>query len=71
MVENVNIEPTKVFRKSLWLKSALEDKAKGIINDKEIEDACEIWVDALDGKTYAEIVEENGVNTVTREDWFE
>lgn len=71
MSENTTIESTKVFRKSLWLKSALEDKEKGIINQREIDDACEIWVDALDGKTYAEIVEMTGGNTITRADWFE
>ena len=48
----------KVFSKAEWLKSANEDLAAGILTQREIDDACEIWVNALDGKTADEIVAE-------------
>jgi len=63
----------RVFSKEKWLRTANEQKARGILNQKEIDDALEIWVNDLDGKTYEEI---NGNDVrgrgqrVTREDWF-
>ena len=63
----------RVFSKDKWLRTANEQKARGILNQKEIDDALEIWVNNLDGKTYEEI---NGDDVrgrgqrVTREDWF-
>ena len=41
----------KVFSKAEWLKSANADLAAGVLTEREIADACAIWVDALDGKT--------------------
>lgn len=61
----------RVFSKEKWLQSANSQKAQGILNQKEVDDALEIWVNDLDGKTYEEI---NGDGTngqkVTRDDWF-
>lgn len=61
----------RVFSKEKWLQSANAQKAQGILNQKEVDDALEIWVNDLDGKTYEEI---NGDGTngqkVTRDDWF-
>jgi len=42
----------RVFSKDRWLQSANKDRAKGILTQKEIDDAQEIWVNNLDGKTY-------------------
>ena len=61
----------RVFSKEKWLRTANEQKARGILNQKELDDALEIWVNDLDGKTYEEI-NGDGVRgqKVTREDWF-
>lgn len=58
----------RVFSKEKWLQSANKDRAKGILTQQEIEDAQEIWVNNLDGKTYEDI-NANG-DVCTREDWF-
>ena len=58
----------KVFSKAEWLKSANADLDAGILTQREIDDACTIWVDSLDGKTADEIAA-NG-ETSLREDWF-
>nr|DAO90656.1 MAG TPA: hypothetical protein [Caudoviricetes sp.] len=63
-----NKETKKVFSKAEWLKSANADLAAGILTQREIDDACEIWVNALDGKTADEIAENGG--TALRDDWF-
>lgn len=57
-----------VFSKDAWLKSANEQKARGLLSDREIDDACEIWVDALDGKPKSEFETENGAPA--RDEWF-
>lgn len=63
----------KVFSKDKWLESANKQKEQGILSQREIDDALEIWVNDLDGKTYEEI---NGddvrgrIQRITREDWF-
>lgn len=61
----------RVFSKEKWLQSANAQKAQGILNQKEVDDALEIWVNNLDGKTYEEI-NGDGVHgqKVTRDDWF-
>ena len=58
----------RVFSKDRWLQSANKDRAKGILNQREIDDAQEIWVNNLDGKTYEEINAKGDV--CTRADWF-
>ena len=47
----------KVFSKDKWLETANADKAAGILTQREIDDACEIWVNDLDGKSKEEIAE--------------
>lgn len=65
------MEKTKVFSKERWLVSALGDKDKGLLTQKEIDDACEIWVDSLDGKTAAQIEADGGdMGILDREEWF-
>ncbi len=59
----------QVFSKAAWLKSANEQKDRGELNDREINDALVIWVNALDGKTRAEI-ERDGGQTALRDEWF-
>lgn len=58
----------RVFSKERWLQTANKDRAKGILTQREIDDAQEIWVNDLDGKTYEEINADSDV--CTREDWF-
>lgn len=57
----------KVFKKELWLQSANAQKAQGTLTQREIDDALEIWVNAIDGKTAAEIEQDGGT---LRDDWF-
>lgn len=42
---------TKRFSKQKWLERANIDKVNGILTQREIDDALEIWVNDLDGKT--------------------
>lgn len=58
----------RVFSKEKWLQTANKDRAKGILTQQEIDDAQEIWVNDLDGKTYEEINSKGDV--CTRGDWF-
>lgn len=58
----------KVFSKDKWLESANKQKEQGILSQREIDDAQEIWVNALDGKTYEEIAVA-GCDAM-RDDWF-
>ena len=46
----------KVFSKIKWLEKANEQIAQGFLSERERDDALEIWVNDLDGKTYEEIV---------------
>ena len=46
----------KVFSKLKWLEKANEQIAQGFLSERERDDALEIWVNDLDGKTYEEIV---------------
>lgn len=45
----------KVFSKIKWLEKANEQIARGFLSERERDDALEIWVNDLDGKTYEEI----------------
>ena len=45
----------KVFSKLKWLEKANEQIAQGFLSERERDDALEIWVNDLDGKTYEEI----------------
>ena len=58
----------KVFSKEKWLQSANEQSERGTLTQREIDDACEIWVNALDGKT-AEEIAANGESAL-RDNWF-
>ena len=58
----------KVFSKDKWLETANADKAAGILTQREIDDACEIWVNDLDGKSKEEIADNNGASL--RDEWF-
>lgn len=56
---------TKRFSKQKWLERANIDKVNGILTQREIDDALEIWVNDLDGKTKDEISED-----FLNDDWF-
>ncbi len=58
----------KRFSKEKWLESANAQKAQGFLSQREIDDACEIWVNDLDGKTQSEI--EASGNQPLNEAWF-
>lgn len=64
------MEKTKVFSKERWLVSALGDKDRGLLTQKEIDDACEVWVNDLDGKTVAQIEAADDMGSLQREEWF-
>lgn len=59
----------KKFSKAKWLESANAQIAQGTLSERERDDALEIWVNDLDGKTMAEITKHNGGNTLNP-DWF-
>lgn len=58
----------KVFSKEKWLETANADKDNGILTQREIDDALEIWVNDLNGKTKDEIADNNGASL--RDEWF-
>lgn len=64
------MEKQKRFSKERWLVSALADRDNGILTDDEIADACDIWVNALDGKTVDEIKAQGNTSIIDREEWF-
>lgn len=64
------MEKTKVFSKERWLVSALGDKDRGLLTQKEIDDACKVWVNDLDGKTVAQIEAAGDMGALQREEWF-
>lgn len=45
----------KRFSKVKWLEKANEQVEQGFISERERDDALELWVNDLDGKTYEEI----------------
>ena len=46
----------KHFSKQKWLERAKIEKDKGILTQREIDDALAIWVNVFDGKSKDEIV---------------
>lgn len=58
-----------VFSKKKWLESANKQVEEGFLSTKEVNDALEIWVNDLDGKTKEEI-EASGNHNLNPE-WFE
>ena len=44
-----------VFSKKKWLESANKQVEEGFLSTKEVNDALEIWVNDLDGKSKVEI----------------
>lgn len=58
----------KRFSKAKWLAAANAQMEEGYLSQKEIDDALEIWVNAIDGKTKTEC-EELGCNHLN-EKWF-
>lgn len=51
-----------------YVETANADKAAGILTQREIDDACEIWVNDIDGKSKEEIADNNGASL--RDEWF-
>lgn len=58
----------KVFSKEKWLETANAQKEQKILSQREIDDACEIWVDEMDGKSVEELTALGHQNV--REDWL-
>lgn len=58
-----------VFSKKKWLESANKQVEEGFLSTKEVNDALEIWVNDLDGKSKAEI--EASDNHNLNPEWFE
>ena len=58
----------KVFSKEKWLEMANADKNNGILTQREIDDALEIWVNDINGKSKDEIVDDNAASF--RDEWF-
>ncbi len=58
----------KTFSKEKWLEAAKKQLKQGYITEDELSDACDTWVNALDGKKYSEIDELE--RTVLNENWF-
>lgn len=65
------MESTRTFSKERWLVSALGDKDRGILTQNDIDNACAVWVDDLDGKTVAQLeAEGKDIGLTNREEWF-
>jgi len=58
----------KKFSKAKWLESANAQVAQGVLSEREVNDACENWVNALDGKTEEELIAMGNNNL--NENWF-
>lgn len=58
----------KVFSKQKWLESANKQMEEGYLSQKEVDDALELWVNNLEGKTKEE-VEASSMN-IARDEWF-
>ena len=48
----------KRFSKQKWLEEANAQIAQGFLSERERDDALEIWVNAFDGKSKDEIVDD-------------
>lgn len=44
------------FSKIKWLETANSQIERGVLSQREVNDALELWVNALDGKTEEELV---------------
>ena len=49
------------FSKAKWLESANAQIEQGILSQREVDDALDIWVNEMDGKTEEEIKASGGV----------
>ena len=58
----------KVFSKQKWLESANKQMEEGYLSQKEVDDALELWVNDLDGKTKEEV--EASDMSIARDEWF-
>ena len=58
----------KVFSKEKWLETALADQNNGILTQREIDDALEIWVNDINGKSKDEIADDSAASF--RDEWF-
>ena len=61
-------ETEKRFSKEKWLEAANAQMESGYLSQREIDDACEIWVDDFDGKPQSEI--EASGDHLLNEEWF-
>lgn len=48
------------FSKTKWLESANAQIEQGILSQREVDDALDIWVNEMDGKTEEEIKASGG-----------
>ena len=48
------------FSKAKWLESANAQIEQGILSQREVDDALDIWVNNMDGKTEEEIKASGG-----------
>jgi hypothetical protein len=48
------------FSKAKWLESANAQIEQGILSQREVDDALDIWVSEMDGKTEEEIKASGG-----------
>ena len=48
------------FSKAKWLESANAQIEQGILSQREVDDALDIWVNEIDGKTEEEIKASGG-----------
>lgn len=48
------------FSKAKWLESANAQIEQGILSQREVDDALDIWVNEMDGKTKEEIKASGG-----------
>lgn len=46
----------KRFSKEKWLESANAQIEEGVLSQREVNDALDIWVNELDGKTEEELI---------------
>ena len=58
----------KRFKKALWLQSANEQVEAHILSEREVNDALENWVNALDGKTEEELT---AMGVQVNSEWLE
>ena len=56
------------FSKQKWLESANAQIEQGVLSQREVDDALDIWVNEMDGKTQSEI--EASGNQSLNEAWF-